>query len=77
MHSCSEKMSVIVFSKKSQKSCHGALHGFFEEFRRFKGRVRFYFHDVQLEFFAESKVWQLNEVYGSSVEAFYDFIYNG
>jgi hypothetical protein len=32
---------------------------------------------MQLEFFAEGEVWQFNEVYGSPVEVFYDFVYDG
>jgi len=77
MHSCSEKTSAIFFPEKIQKSCHGALHGFFEELRRFERCIRFYFHDVQLEFFAESEILQLNEIYSSSVEVFYDFVHYG
>ena len=77
MHPCSEKMGVIFFSEEIQKSCHGVLHSFFKNFRRFEGCVSLYFHDVQLEFFSKGEARQLNEVYDPSAEVFYDFIYDG
>ena len=46
MHSCSEKIRTILFSKKIQKSYHSVLHGFFEELRRFEGHISLYLHDV-------------------------------
>jgi hypothetical protein len=76
MHSCPEKMCTIFFSKEIQKSCHGVLHGFFEEQGRFERSVSLYFHDVQLEFFSKGEARQLNEVYDSSAEVFYDFIHD-
>ena len=77
MHPCSEKIGTIFFPEEIQKSCHGVLHGFFEEFRRFEGCVSLYFHDVQLEFFPKSEVRQLNKVNDSSAVIFYDLVYNG
>ena len=77
MHTSSKKAGVILFPKEIQKSYHSALHGFFEEFRRFEGCVSLYFHDVQLEFFSKGEARQLNEVYDSSAEVFYDFVYDG
>jgi len=77
VHPCSEKVDVILFPKEIQKSYHSALHGFFENFRRFEGCVSLYFHDVQLEFFSKGEARQLNEVYDSSAEVFYDFIHDG
>ena len=77
VHTSSKKMGVIFFSEEIQKGCHGVLHGFFEEFRRFERCVSLYFHDVQLEFFSKGEARQLNEVYDSSAEVFYDFIYYG
>src|SRR4030042_3084389 len=77
VHSCPKKAGMIFFPEKIQKSCHSVLHCVFEKFRRFEGRVSLYFHDVQLELFPESEVWQLNEVYDSPVEVFYDLVHTG
>ena len=77
VHACSEKMGVIFFSEEIQKSCHGILHSFFKNFRRFEGCISLYFHDVQLEFFSKGEARQLNEVYHPSTEVFYDLIHDG
>ena len=77
MHPCSKKVGVKFCFDEAQKSCHGALHGFFKEHGRLERCVSLYFHDMQLEFFSESEVGQLYEIDYSSAVAFYDLVSNG
>jgi hypothetical protein len=77
VHASSEKTGAIFFPDEIQKGFHSVLHGFFEEQGRFEGCVSFYFHNVHLEFFSKGEARQLNEVYDSSAEVFYDFIHYG
>lgn len=76
MHAGPEKVSMMFFPQVIQKSCHGILHCFFEEFRRSERRVSLYFHNVQLKFFSKSELRQLNEVNDFSAEISYDLIHN-
>jgi len=74
VHACSKESGAKFLAEKVVEGFNGFLHGFLKLYRRFKGGVGFEFHNVELQFFAEGEVWQLNEVDDFAAVFFDDFV---